>query len=218
RAMPCMRTSCCWNCSARPACLACWPGWAGPGWPGARGDTQARRRAGRRARQGWPWWRPPSRSTPTWPSTRPSGAGCCCCGPGATWACCTRAPGRLRPEAGSGFWGRRHGQPAAAVVVVAAALRLALEAAMDPQVLGRRLAHHGLDRGVDPGGIGDRVLAGEIRQRRGHAQDVAAALAAVEERHHRAAGDPRQLVGGGDGRGRHAEERREYRILAAHVL
>src|SRR5690606_35115690 len=78
--------------------------------------------------------------------------------------------------------------------------------------------HHLFDRGIDPGGIGNRVIGGEIRQRPRDLQDITAAYAAVEERHHRTAGHACELVGGGDGGGGHAEERHEHRVLAAHVL
>src|SRR6185437_3695911 len=104
------------------------------------------------------------------------------------------------------------------LVEIAAPAWLALEAAMDPQVLVRCLAHHLLDGLVDPRGIGFDVLAGEILQWRADLQEVLPAFAAVEVGDDRTTGHPRQLVGGGDGGGGVAEERHEYGVLAAHVL
>jgi O-antigen ligase len=117
--------------------------------------------------------------------------------------------------------GRRLAAAAAAGVLAIGrglAGRSTLEAPVDPQVLRRRLAHHRLDRCVDAAAVVGRVRGREVLQRRAQSQHVVGALAAVEERHHRAAAEPRELVGGGDGCGRHAEERREHRVLAAHVL
>jgi len=88
---------------------------------------------------------------------------------------------------------------------------------MDPQVLVRRLAHHGLDGLVDAGGIGLDILTGEVLQRGADLEEVLAAFATVEIRDHRAAGHPRQLVRGGDGRGGVPEERHEHRVLAAAI-